>query len=644
MLLLAIAGHAFWHPALAADDFLDPDKAFQFSARPLDAKTIEVTFDIAPGYYLYRDQFKFAAQGATLGTPVIPPGKTKFDETFQKTVETYRNVVKISVPVESASGAFRFVTTSQGCADAGLCYPPQQSVATVSLAGFGGTGSVQPVAATDGAAAGPGPGAGPTTVATASNVASPANSVAAAKGDAGAIETVLRSGAFWPIVGAFFIAGLLLSLTPCVLPMLPIVSSIIVGQGGYGGGGGAALAGGPSTGRSVPVSRARGFTLAASYSFGMAIVYTAFGVAAGLAGEGLAAALQNPWVLGTFALGLVALSLSMFGVYELQLPDALACRFTEAAQRIPAGRVASVCAMGGVSALIVSPCVAAPLAGALLYLSQTRDVWLGGTALFSLAAGMSVPLLLVGASAGALLPRAGAWMVEVKLAFGVLLLGVALWTVQPVMPPPVVLACWGLLALGAAALAVARGRAAGIAVAGRAAVSAVGTSKLHANWRYAIAGVLGLVGLLEIVGAAAGGDDPLQPLARLAAHNDRGAAATGLQFAAVRSSDELDAAIRSAGRPVVLDFYADWCVSCKEMERFVFTDAAVQKRLAGALLLRADVTANNLQDRELLRRFHLFGPPTTIFFDAKGNEIAPARLIGYQNTERFLETLRSAGL
>ena len=639
MLVLAIAGHAFWHPALAADDFLDPDKAFQFSARPLDAKTVEVTFDIAPGYYLYRDQFKFAAQGATLGTPVIPPGKTKFDETFQKTVETYRNVVKISVPVESASGAFRFVTTSQGCADAGLCYPPQQSVATVSLTGFGGTGSVQPLAATDAAATASGLAAAATT----SNPAPATGAVAVSKGDSGAIETVLRSGAFWPVVGAFFIAGLLLSLTPCVLPMLPIVSSIIVGQGGYGGG--AALAGGPSSSRDEPVSRARGLTLAASYSFGMAIVYTAFGVAAGLAGEGLSAALQNPWVLGTFALGLVALSLSMFGIYELQLPDALAGRFTAAAQRMPAGRVAGVCAMGGVSALIVSPCVAAPLAGALLYLSQTRDVWLGGTALFSLAAGMSVPLLLVGASAGALLPRAGAWMVEVKMAFGVLLLGVALWTVQPVLPAPLALACWGLLAVGAAAMTAARGRSAGVTAAARtAAVPATGQSKLRANWRYAIAGVLGLIGLLEIIGAAAGGNDPLQPLSRLAARHEPGSADSGLRFAAVRSSEELDAALRSAGRPVVLDFYADWCVSCKEMERFVFTDAAVQKRLGGALLLRADVTANNLQDRELLRRFHLFGPPTTIFFDAKGNEIAPARLIGYQDTERFLETLRSAGL
>ena len=368
----------------------------------------------------------------------------------------------------------------------------------------------------------------------------------------------------------------------------------------------------------------------------MAVVYTAFGVVAGLAGEGLAAALQNPWVLGAFALGLVALSLSMFGVYNLQLPSSLSGRINDAARKLPGGKVAGVFAMGGVSALIVSPCVAAPLAGALLYLSQTRDVWLGGTALFSLAAGMSVPLLLVGASAGALLPRAGAWMVEVKAAFGVLLLGVALWTVQPILPGPLALALWGLLALGAAALLFVRARAIAPTPA-----SAGAAPRLA--WRQAFATLLGLVGVLQVVGAASGATDPLQPLARFAAR-DSDAAAGMPRFQRVRSVDELDAALRTAGRPVMLDFYADWCVSCKEMERFTFTDPAVQKKLAGALLLKADVTANNADDRALLKRFSLFGPPGTIFFDAGGKEIRAARLIGYQNSRGFVETLAKAGL
>ena len=340
LVLLALASHAAWQPVLAADEFLEPEKAFQFSARQLDPKTVEITFDIAPGYYLYREQFKFAAEGATLGTALIPPGKVKFDDTFQKNVETYRDVLKISVPVQSAAGEFRLITTSQGCADAGLCYPPMQTAASVSLAGFSGTGIVRPVVATESAT--PRIGIGNNAAATAgTSVAAPAT---AAGGELGAIESVLRGGAFWPIVGAFFLAGLLLSLTPCVLPMLPIVSSIIVGQGGYG----AALAGLPASrggagagttamvGAAPAVSRGRGFALAASYSFGMAVVYTLFGVAAGLAGEGLAAALQNPWVLGIFAFGLVVLSLSMFGLYNLQLPSSLTCRFASAADRMPA--------------------------------------------------------------------------------------------------------------------------------------------------------------------------------------------------------------------------------------------------------------------------------------------------------------------
>jgi thioredoxin:protein disulfide reductase len=632
--LLAIAAVALWQPAFAGDDFLEPEKAFQFSARQLDPKTIEVTFDIAPGYYLYREQFKFAAEGVTLGTAAIPPGKIKFDETFQKEVETYRNVLKISVPVQNAPAQFRFVTTSQGCADAGLCYPPMQSAAGVSLAGFGGTGIVVPAAVSEGPASRIGAG-----------LASTSAPSTAAGGELGAIESVMRGGAFWSIVGAFFLAGLMLSLTPCVLPMLPIVSSIIVGQAGYdtvfaGVPAGAGRGGGAVAPRQM--SRRRGFGLAASYSFGMAVVYTLFGVAAGLAGEGLAAALQNPWVLGAFALGLVALSLSMFGLYNLQLPTALACKFASTAQRMPAGRAAGVFAMGGVSALIVSPCVAAPLAGALLYLSQTRDVWLGGAALFSLAAGMSVPLLLVGASAGALLPRAGAWMVEVKAVFGLLLLGVALWTVQPVLPGSLALALWGSLALGAGAMVISKGRAPA-AAKGDSAVSTPPRLPQRA-WRHAVGALLGLVGVLQIVGAAAGGTDPLQPLSRFSSKNELASSAEAPRFVAVQSIAELDTALRSAGRPVMLDFYADWCVSCKEMERFTFADPAVQRRLAGALLLRADVTANNAEDRALLRRFHLFGPPGMIFFDAGGREIGAARTVGFQKTSKFLDTLQSAGL
>ena len=600
--LLAFAAVLASHGARAADDFLDPEVAFKGSARAVDERSVEVTFDVAPGYYLYREQFKFAAAGATLGTAVVPPGKVKFDETFQKNVETHRGMVRIAVPVRQASANFRLAVNYQGCADAGLCYPPMQLRADVSLAAFGGTGSLRVLPGREMPIAD-------------SEVAAPAVAVTttASTTDSAGIDAVLRSGRFWSVIGVFFVAGLLLSLTPCVLPMFPILSSIIVGQG------------------DAP-SRGRGMALAGSYSLGMALVYTALGIAAGLAGEGLAASLQNPWILGAFALALAVLALSMFGVYELQLPAALAGPLTSASQRLPAGRFAGVFAMGGVSALIVSPCVAAPLAGALVYLSQTRDVALGGAALFALACGMSVPLLVLGASAGALLPKAGAWMDDVKRFFGVLLLGVAIWIVQPVLPASLVLGLWGALLIASAVLLLSVHHVGSHAAGGRRLL------------RRAAGAVVGTLGLLQLVGAASGGTDPLQPLGHLTGSAQADASRRGIAFTIVRSTAELDAALRASVRPVVLDFYADWCVSCKEMERFTFSDPAVRTKLAGALLLKADVTKDTTDDRELLKRFALFGPPGTLFFDKQGREVAALRVIGYQAKERFLETLRAAGL
>ena len=600
--------------ALAATgvEFLPPEQAFRFSARALDARNVEVAFDVADGYYMYREPFAFAADGAgvRLAPARIPPGKVKFDETFGKQVETYRGRVVIAVPVEAAPTEFTLTVTSQGCADAGLCYPPMQSAARVQLTGFGGDGRVN-VQADAGAAADTTPAA----------AATPVPKVAAASSDSG-IEGALRSGRLWLVMGVFFVAGLLLSFTPCVLPMLPILSSIIVGQTG------------------ATTSRSRGLGLALAYSLGMALVYTALGVAAGLAGEGLAAALQNPWVLSGFALMLGLLALSMFGFYELQLPAFLRDRLDARASRIQGGRWAGVFAMGGLSALIVSPCVAAPLAGALVYISQTRDVVLGGSALFSLAAGMSVPLLLVGASAGALLPRAGAWMESVKRFFGVLLLGVAWWILSPVLAGPIGVAGWGVLMLVAATSLGAFDRLHEVEGAGARLGKAFGVA-------------LAVLGAAQIVGAAAGSSDAFQPLLRFAQKTSTtgadvaGAQAAGAEaphFQRVRDVTELDAAVRSAGRPVMLDFYADWCVSCKEMERFTFNDPRVRARLDKALLLQVDVTRNSAADRELLKRYNLFGPPGILFFDAQGRELASQRVIGHQDPAHFLDSLSSAGL
>ncbi len=554
-------------PARAAD-FLEPDVAFKFTARMADAQTIAVTWEIADGYYMYRERFKFTAAGATLGTPVIPEGKIKFDETFQKDVETYRKSLTITIPVQ-ASGPFTLNVTSQGCADAGLCYSPQETSAR--LDGSGG-------AATPAAAAG----------APVADAAGPS--------DMGGIASVLKDGKLLVIVPAFILLGLGLAFTPCVLPMVPILSSIIVGEG-------------------AGAKRSRGFVLSVAYSLGMAIVYTALGVAAGLIGEGLSAALQNPWVLGAFGLLIVAMALSMFGFYDLQLPGALQTRLAGASGRQSSGKLAGVFAMGAISALIVGPCVAAPLAGALVYISQTRDVVIGGAALFAMAAGMSIPLLLVGVSAGSLLPRAGKWMDAVKKFFGVLMLAMALWLVSPVLPPLVQMLLWSALLLGYAAWLLRAPRAAASAM---------------------LALAFGALGLVQLVGAATGGRDPFAPLAGVGI----GVPAHGLAFTTVRKVAELDAALaRLGGKTAMLDFYADWCVSCKEMEKFTFVDPKVQAQLANTVLLQVDVTANNADDKAMLKRFGLFGPPGIILFDAAGKEIPDSRVIGFQNKDKFSASL-----
>ncbi|WP_420474780.1 protein-disulfide reductase DsbD [Noviherbaspirillum sp. ST9] len=559
LVLLAPLSHA-------AEDFLEPEIAFKFSARMIDEKTAEITYRIADGYYMYREAFKFKAEGATLGEPLMPPGKVKFDETFQKDVESYRKSVAITIPV-TASGAFTLKSTGQGCADKGLCYPPMESVIKLSIDGGA------PAMSTAGA--------------------SSAGALSSPDSEMGRIEASLQSGKLLVILPLFLLLGLGLSFTPCVLPMVPILSSIIVGEG-------------------TDVSRSRGFTLSAAYSLGMALVYTALGVAAGLAGEGLAAALQNPWVLGAFAVLMAVLSLSMFGVYQLQVPASIQAKLADASGRQSAGKMAGVFGMGAISALIVGPCVAAPLAGALLYISQTRDVLIGGSALFAMAVGMSVPLMLVGVSAGALLPRAGAWMESVKFFFGVLMLGLAIWIVTPVIPGWVPMVGWAVLGIGYGGYLLWKG------------------GKLAK-----VAGIVfAAFGLVQLAGAATGGRDPLAPVA----HLNGGVHKT--EFKRVKSVAELEAVIaQSAGKTVMLDFYADWCVSCIEMEKLTFSDKRVQAQFANMVLLQADVTANNADDKELLKRFKLFGPPGIIFFDKQGREIQGGRVIGYQNAEKFLNSL-----
>jgi thiol:disulfide interchange protein DsbD len=564
---------------------LRPELAFRASARAIDGETVEVRYEIADGYYLYRDKFRFSAEskGARLGPAVFPAGQKVADETFGE-VEVYHGEVSIRLPVERpASGVLPLTleATSQGCAAViGVCYPPQKQSFTIDL---------------------PDP-----------PIVSPAPP--SASDESGRIARLLQDATLGWAALSFFGFGLLLSLTPCTLPMLPILSGIIVGAG--------------RGGRSV--SRARAFALSLVYVLGMAVVYAAAGVVAGLSGTLVSGALQNVWALSAFALLFVALALSMFGLFELKLPAFLQTWASQDAGRPRGGSLPGVALMGGLSALIVGPCVAAPLAGALLYIGGAGDALLGGLALFCMALGLGAPLLAVGVSAGALLPRAGPWMLAVNKTFGVILLATALWIVSPLLPVSVQMLAWALLLIVPAIF-----------------LSAVDPLPRRASdWQRlgkAIGVLLLLLGAAMLAGALSGARDPLRPLAAFArAGADEAAGAP--HFTRVRTPDELERVLASAGRPVLLDFYADWCVSCKAMERRTFADPRVREKLSGWLLLRADVTANTPDDAALLTRFKLFGPPGIVFFDPAGKELAGVRVVGYQSPDEFLSALAATGM
>jgi thiol:disulfide interchange protein DsbD len=569
-----------------ADSLLEPEKAFRFSARALDASTVEVRFAIASGYYLYRDRFKFAAEGnpaVRLGTPELPRGIPHKDEFFGE-MQIYRKDVAIRIPVQG-EGRFDLHVVSQGCADVGVCYVPMDSRASivVAAAGEGRPGMSEALRAVD---------------------AVPRFSIFASDFDIAR----LFEGHFALVLGGFFVFGLLLTFTPCVLPMIPILAAIIAGE-------------------DARISKTRALTLSLTYVLSMAATYALAGVAAAYAGSLIAAYLQNPWVLGTFALIFVVLAFSMFGFYELRLPGFIHHSVHKAHRRLRGGEIAPVAAMGVLSAIIVSPCVSAPLAGALLEIARSGNVALGGGALFAMALGMGVPLVAVGVTEGALLPKAGVWMTGVRRFFGVLLLAVAIWIISPVLPPSGVMLAWAALFIGSAMF---------LRALDALPASASGWWRL---WK--AAGVAALViGVALLVGALSGSRDPLRPLAVLTEKNP--AVAAPLAWQRVASLDELQERLKSPGKPVMLDFYADWCVSCKEMEAFTFSDPKVRAQLERMLLLQADVTQHTEAHRALLKRFSLFGPPGIIFFDAEGREIKGLRVIGYQNAERFLKTLSLA--
>jgi thiol:disulfide interchange protein DsbD len=658
--MLFVLSSIFFSSVLRAQqqDFLDPEKAFVLRAQMAGPGVIQLQFKIANGYYMYREQFAFKldTQQVKLGEGKFPVGQVKHDPTFDRKMELYFKEAVITLPISAwpkdlPANPFVLTVTGQGCAQAGICYPPMDFIvpmqATPEAIGY----LLQSPATTQGIFERLQRGQW--------------SELFFGSNDVGLADILSSTGAV-EIILLFFVLGLLLALTPCVLPMLPILSVLLVGEQQH-------------------VSKARGFALALGYVAGMSVIYTALGIAAGLSGAGLAAWLQTPWVLGLFALLLALLALAMFDVYTLQMPSFIQSRLMAKNAHILGGKMSAAILMGALSALIVGPCVAAPLAGALLYISQTGDVFLGGGALFAMAWGMGVPLLLMGASAGKLMPRAGAWMEGVKQFFGLLLLATAWWMVTPLMPTWLQILGWAVLAMFAAVLL-------------RPFEPITSESGLSGACRKTLGLLLIVLSTVWILGVASGGRSLLQPLNHLSLSNPLaamtgiptvapmtapmttpttpqgsmpggGMSATGKQqllgspsanhsgitvqstgalkagppsFQLVRTVAQLEQLLAQSTRPVMLDFYADWCVSCKEMEAFTFVDPRVIQRMNQMLLLKVDVTANNADDRALMKKFRLFGPPGIIFFSPSGQERKDVRVVGFQDATRFTATLDRA--
>ncbi len=574
--------------------FLPPDQAFALEVTVRDAHTLQANFKVTPGYYLYRDKVSFKVAGDTVKivSVKLPDGELKHDPNFGET-HVFHHPFQVEIVLERRGDAATRIALDasyQGCSEQGLCYPSQDKTLEIDLPDSkqqAGGGQII--------------GEGKTKT---ENIAPPTENTK--------IANLFEHGSFWLIISFFFGAGLLLALTPCVFPMIPILSGIIVGRG-------------------HKITKMHAFLLSLAYVLGMAVTYAAAGVAAGMSGDLISNALQTPWVLGSFAAVFVLLSLSMFGFYELQLPSAWQSKLSDTSNRLHGGHLSGVFVMGALSAVIMGPCVAAPLAGALLYIGQTHDAILGGVALFALALGMGSPLLLIGTSAGVLLPRAGAWMDGVKRFFGVLLLALAIWIIQPLLPAAVQMLLWGILLVMSASYLRVLDSLPHNARASHKLLKGIGMLAL-------------LLGIAYLIGALSGARDVLRPLDAVCAVC-KADTQVAPAFSRVKDLAELSDRLKKAdGRIVMLDFYADWCVSCKEMERFTFADPAVQAHLKSAIVLQADVTANSAADKALLKKFGLYGPPGILFFDTKSQEMSNFRVVGYQDAAQFLDTLQRVGL
>lgn len=575
--------------AAAAPDFPPPDEVFFPDLYVVDGNTIEVGFRILPGYYLYKDKIavRVLSEDVRAGALELPKGKLKTDEFFGEQEVYYDEAVgRLSLARGSAQPLdLDIELTYQGCADAGLCYLPQTKTLSVALPE---AVTVTELGAVDMESA---PGSAPDI---------PVSEQAR-------LAKVITGSSIWVAIGVFFLAGLALSLTPCVLPMVPILSGIIAGEGDN-------------------VSPVRGFTLALSYVMGMALVYTAAGVAAAAAGLQLQAMFNQPWVLVLFAGLFVLLALGMFGLYDLQMPSAIQSRLAAASGNQKSGTMIGAFVMGALSALVVTACVAPALIAALTVMAQSGDMVRGGLALFAMSLGMGAPLLLVGAAQGKFLPKSGPWMVAIKGAFGFMMLGLAIWMLSRILPGTLTMILWAVLIL-----------IAGVFMGGMTTLTADAgvTRKLGKGF-----GLLAIFyGLVLFLGALAGGTNPLKPLASVnLGGGSAGSAEQHLEFRRVKSVADLDRELVTAaasGKSAMLDFYADWCVACIEMEEYTFNQPEVQAALGNTVALQADVTKNDAEDQALLERFGVFGPPTIIFFDKDGRQREGYEVVGFMKAEDF---------
>lgn len=578
------------------NELLEADQAFVLSVDAPDANTLVARWDIAKGYYLYKDKLDMnlnGAPGLRIEKMIFPDGKIYEDEFFGEQEVFYQIATATAKLVRTASADRNIQVTVnyQGCAEIGVCYPPMTQTVPVRLPASPQTNSLQ----------------------TAKIELEDDNATGIIQGEQDRMANLLVEGRLWALP-AFFGFGLMLAFTPCVLPMIPILSSLIAGQG-------------------KNIDQRKAFFLSLVYVLAMSVTYTLAGIMAATLGQNIQVWFQNSWVLVGFSALFVFLALSAFGFFQLQIPAHWQSRLTAVSNRQRGGAYAGVASMGFLSALIVGPCVAPPLIGILTVIATTGDRVLGGSALFAMSLGMGLPILLIGTSAGHILPRVGHWMDRIKAVFGVLMLAVAIWFLERVLPTSLYMLLWAVLLI----------------------VSATYMGALQPlthgapHWRVFVKGlgtVLMIYGILLLVGIAAGGKDPLHPLQAVGffAGNEKNfGQAEKLAFRPVKTVDDVQGVIdRAQGQPIMLDFYADWCVTCKELEKYTFTDPGVQAALEDTILLKADVTANTAEDRALQQRFRIFGPPAILFFDADGKEREAYRVVGFMPADRFQTHVQQA--